>query len=319
MKQFDLFLDSQSVRARNALHDALAQADANEAKRAHDELSVLEPSHRWLPRASTLIEALETPLPTDAGGGLAVLARLDADWTEAADGIFGAGEHDPPIPFWRAVGHVLAGATFEPEHPDLHASHAWMKSGEWASAQRCIRDVPGYRTQPALLARMAQAIWRQQRWAGVADHWFALCWLAPEECRQLMECGDIRDRPDAEIGRQAGRPRPFQKSRVRMVGGCPGEAERWVRCWTCGFCGVSRVSALQRARLQSMSARSAWMPGRSPGKPVRASPMRALRPGGHCHGRRMDCVRVRARADTAPKARDMPAGGGVAAPRRPGS
>ena len=194
MKQFDLFFDSRETRARNALHDALAQADANEARRAHDELSDLEPSHRWLPHASTLIAALETPLPTDADGGLAILARLDGDWTVAADEIFGEGEHDLLVPFWRAVGHVLKGVEFDPERPDLHASHAWMKIGEWASVERCIRDVPDYRAHPALLSRMAEAIWRQQRWAEAADHWFALCWLAPEEFQRLMERGDIRDR-----------------------------------------------------------------------------------------------------------------------------
>ncbi len=194
MKQFDLFLDSQLVRARNALHDALAQADANEAKRTRDELSVLEPSHRWLAYASTLIAALETPLPTDADGGLALLARLDGDWTQAADEIFGVGEHDLLVPFWRAAGHVLTGMEFDPERPDIYASHAWMEIGEWASAERCIRDVPGYRTQPALLSRMAEAIWRQQRWAEAADHWFALCWLAPDEFRCLMERDSIPDR-----------------------------------------------------------------------------------------------------------------------------
>ena len=194
MKQFDLFLDSQQVRARNALHDALAQSDANEARHAHDKLSVLEPSHRWLPHASTLIAALETPLPTDVDGGLAVLARLDGDWTEAADGIFGAGDHDLLLPFWRAVGHVFTGMDFDPERPDLHASYAWMNSGEWASAERCIRDMPDYRAHSALLSRMAQAIWRQQRWAEAADHWFALCWLAPDEFQCLMERGGIPDR-----------------------------------------------------------------------------------------------------------------------------
>ena len=194
MKQFDLFDDGQWVRARNALHDALAQADSNEAKRAHDELSVLEPSHRWLPYARTLIAALETPLPIDANDGLAILARLDGDWTEAADGIFGAGEHGLLVPFWRAVGDVLKGMEFDPERPDIHASHAWMKSGDWASAERCIQGVPGYRTQPTLLSRMAEAIWRQQRGAEAADHWFALCWLAPEEFQCLMERGGIPDR-----------------------------------------------------------------------------------------------------------------------------
>ena len=194
MKQFDLFHDSQWVRARNALHDALAQADSNEAKRAHHELSVLEPSHRWLPYASTLIAALKTPLPTDAVGGLAILARLEGDWTEAADGVFGAGEHDLLVPFWRAVGDVLSCMEFDPERPDIHASRAWMKSGEWASAERCIQNVPGYRTQPALLSRMAEAIWRQHRGAEATDHWFALCWLAPEEFQCLIERGGILNR-----------------------------------------------------------------------------------------------------------------------------
>lgn len=194
MKQFDLFLDSQETRARNALHDALAQSDANEARRAHNELSVLEPSHRWLPHASTLVAALETPFPTDADGGLAVLAHLNGDWTEAADGIFGAGEHDLLVPFWRAVGRVLEGVGFDPERPDHHASFAWMKSGKWASAERCIKDEPDYRRQPALLSRLAEAIWRQQRGAEAAHHWLALCWLAPDEFRGLMERGGIPDR-----------------------------------------------------------------------------------------------------------------------------
>ena len=194
MKQFDLFLDSQSVRARNALHHALAQADAKDAKRAHNELSVLEPSHRWLPHASMLIAALETPMPTDANDGLAILARLDGDWTEAADGIFGAGEHDLLVPFWRAVGHVLTGMEFDSERPGIHASRAWMKSGEWPSAERCIQEVLGYRTQSVLLSRMAEAIWRQQRWAEAADHWFALCWQAPDEFRCLIERDRIPDR-----------------------------------------------------------------------------------------------------------------------------
>ena len=195
MKQFDLFLDSQSVRARNALHEALAQADANVAKRAHDELSVLEPSHRWLPHARTLIAALETPLPTNADDGLAILARLEGNWSKAADGSFGAGGHDLLVPVWREVGRVLADTKFDPERPDLHASHAWIKSGDWASAERCIYCVPDYRTQPALLSRMAEAIWRQKkRWVEAADHWFALCWLAPDEFQCLMGRGGIPDR-----------------------------------------------------------------------------------------------------------------------------
>lgn len=69
-----------------------------------------------------------------------------------------------------------------------------MKSGKWASVERCIKNAPDYRRQPALLSRMAEAIWRQQRGAEAADHWFALCWLAPDEFRCLMERGGVPDR-----------------------------------------------------------------------------------------------------------------------------
>ena len=107
----------------------------------------------------------------------------------------GAGGHDLLVPVWREVGRVLADTKFDPERPDLHASHAWIKSGDWASAERCIYCVPDYRTQPALLSRMAEAIWRQKkRWVEAADHWFALCWLAPDEFQCLMERGGIQDR-----------------------------------------------------------------------------------------------------------------------------
>ena len=192
LTQLDLFLDSQSVQACNALRLALGKRDPAAARRAHDELAAVDAAHRWLPCAGRLIEALEAPAPADPEAALGMLCRLRGDWTQAAQTILGA-EHDVLVPLWRAVGDALEGGAFDPEHPMRHASYAWMASGAWTRAEQCIRDVPDYRSEPVLLARMAEAAWHQRRGAQAIDHWFALCWLAPEAFHRLMERGDVPD------------------------------------------------------------------------------------------------------------------------------
>ncbi|MCY3731088.1 MAG: hypothetical protein OXF98_07070 [Rhodospirillaceae bacterium] len=203
MTQLDLFLDSRSVQACNALRLALGKRDSAGARRAHDELAAADAAHRWLPCAGRLIEALESPAPADPEAALGMLCRLRSDWTQAAQTILGA-EHEVLVPVWRAVGDALEGGAFDPEHPARHASYAWMRGEAWAGEEQCIRNVPDYRSEPALLARMAEAAWHQRHGAEAIDHWFALCWLAPEAFRRLMECGDVPDPCLKQSGERCG-------------------------------------------------------------------------------------------------------------------
>ena len=220
LDQLDLFNDSSSVQASNALRWALTNRDAGGSRRAHERLAAIDASHRWLPCAEHLIDALEMPAPAGSADALAILHLLDGDWTEAADEILGAGQHDLLMPIWRTVAAALAGADFDPEHPNRHASYAWMKGGDWASVEQAILGVPEYRSQSALLPRMAEAIWRQRRWFEAADHWFALCWQAPDEFAGLMERGRI---PDATLrnGWDAGRDQDIE----------PGISAAWFPAW----------------------------------------------------------------------------------------
>ena len=204
LDQLDLFSDSASVQASNALRWALTNRDVAGARRAHRKLAALDASHRWLTCAERLIDAVQMPALDGNANAVEALLHLDGDWTDAADNIFGDGQHDLLLLAWRAVAATLAGAEFDPEHPNRHASYAWMNSGDWTSVERAIRGVPDYRYQPALLARMAEALRRQRRWFDAVDHWFALCWQAPREFHRLMEHGGIQDRTMRD-GWNAGR------------------------------------------------------------------------------------------------------------------
>lgn len=194
IEQLDLFRDGRAVRLRNALRHALMNEDAEETEIAYRELKDFDASHRWLPHARTLIAALQTPAPADVNEGLAVLTRLEGEWTPAACAVLGEDGRAMLFRMWSDVGNALADAPFDPEFPDRHASHAYAKCEDWKSVERCVRGVPDYSAQPVLLHRIAEAICRQGRWSEAANHWFELCWSAPDAFRNSMDRGEIPDR-----------------------------------------------------------------------------------------------------------------------------
>lgn len=193
MKQLDLFLDGRSVRLRNALRQALMDEDADEAEIAYLKLANFDAAHRWLPPARKLIAALRSPRPSCAEEGLAVQTRLESEWTQAAHALLGEDGRDLLHGIWHHIGDALSDTPFDPCHPERHASHAFGKCGDWSSVQRCIRAMQDFSTHPVLLARIAQASWRQRRWKEAAGHWFELCWIAPERFQALMDRGEIPD------------------------------------------------------------------------------------------------------------------------------
>ena len=59
--------------------------------------------------------------------------------------------------------------------------------------RRSVLAVPGYESEPARLARLAEADWRLCDRATAIESWFALCRLAPEAFEQLIEATDFPD------------------------------------------------------------------------------------------------------------------------------
>ena len=193
MNQLDLFLDGRSVRLSNALRQALLNEDAGAAETACRELADFDPAHRWLPHARTLIAALRVAAPSSGEEGLAVMARLEAEWQPAARAVLGDDGRDLLHRKWRGVAEALSGRPFDPALPDLHASYAYGKCEDWLSLERCVRAVPEFASQPVLLERIAEAVWRQRRRMDAMRYWFNLCWSAPGRFQDLMDTGAIPD------------------------------------------------------------------------------------------------------------------------------
>ena len=189
--QFDLFLHSADVIAENELREALRAHNADEAQQKLTELRTRNPNHHALEPASAMINALRTAPPHDSTTALVCLRRLEQEWTLAAQTLFDVEGQKILAPLWRATGLALESIRFDPEHPDHHASRAYLECGDWRAALRVIQAEPGCENQPVLLERMAQALWQTDRTAQAIEQWFMLCWLAPEYFAGMIRNGHI--------------------------------------------------------------------------------------------------------------------------------
>ncbi len=193
-RQLDIFVDSESVRASNALRSALAEGEAKEALSAVSTLSELEPSHPWIPHAKVLIEALQTPLPGTVQEAQSAVDLLDRSWQRAADALFGVGKHTILTAIWRAVAENLQAAEFDSIHTGAHPSYAYSKLGAWSLVERSVVAVPSYDRYAILLSRIAEAQWHQSRRVNAIGNWCSLCWLAPKMFESMMNKGRMLDR-----------------------------------------------------------------------------------------------------------------------------
>ena len=189
--QFDLFLDSADVVAENELREALRMRDASEAQQKLTELRTRNPNHHALEPASAMINALRAAPPHDSATALICLERLEQEWTPAAQILFDVEGQEILAPLWRAAGLALESIRFDPEHPDHHASRAYLECGDCRAALRVIQAEPDCENQPVLLERMAQALWQTDRTAQAIEQWFVLCWLAPEYFEGMIRNGHI--------------------------------------------------------------------------------------------------------------------------------
>lgn len=158
--QFDLFLHSADVVAENELREALRAGNANEAQQKLTELRTRNAEHKMLRPASTMIEALRAASPQDSSAALACLAKLEQEWAPAAKTLFGAEGQELLAPLWRAVGLARESIPFDSQHPDHHASRAYLEYKDWSAALRVIQAESDCESQPVLLDRMAQALWQ---------------------------------------------------------------------------------------------------------------------------------------------------------------
>ena len=191
--QLDLFIDSAQTAAVNALVDALTARNVSEARGALERLVRINRDHGQRFHAAKLISALEASAPEGPEQGVDRLERMEREWVPAASALLGARRRDFLAPLWRDIARALDAAPFNPAKPERHASRAYREGLDWERMRRSVLAVPGYESEPVLLARLAEAHWRLCERARAIETWFALCRLAPEAFEQLIQASGFPD------------------------------------------------------------------------------------------------------------------------------
>ena len=191
--QLDLFIDSAQTVAVNALVDALFERDAGKARLALERLVRIDRDHGQRFHASKLISALEAPVPEGFGRGLELLERMEREWVPAAATLLGVRRRDFLAPLWCDNTRALGPVPFDPSRPERHATRAYREGLDWEHLRQSVLAVPGYATEPVLLARLAEAHWRLRDRAKAIESWLALCRLPPDEFEQLIDASDFPD------------------------------------------------------------------------------------------------------------------------------
>ena len=191
--QLDLFVDSAQTSAVNALADALTVRNVGEARGALERLVRINRDHGQRFHATKLISALEAPAPEGPEQGFERLERMEREWIPAASALLGARRRDFLAPLWRDTAQALDRVPFDPANPERHASRAYGEGLDWERMRRSVLAVPGYESEPVLLARLAEAHWRLRERARALETWFAQCRLAPEVFEKMVEASDFPD------------------------------------------------------------------------------------------------------------------------------
>lgn len=179
------------VSIENDLRAAIRAGDTGEAERRLDELTERNPEHGTLGPAKVMVKAMDTAHPHEPAAALTYLDILEREWTPAGKTIFGSEAKALLAPFWRTAGQALENMVFDPEHPDRHASRAYLECGDWEAVIRVVQSEAGFENQPVLLGRMAEAHWQNKQERQAVKHWFELCWLDQRYFEGLIEGGHI--------------------------------------------------------------------------------------------------------------------------------
>ena len=204
MHQLDLFKDNPRTVATRQLTEALSARDVEKSRAAIQRLAGLDPHHERVSDAEILVAVMEAPDPSGQEQGFEWIRSLERDWRPAAETVLGPdGSKDFLAPTWRRIAQAIKAAPFDPSRPERHSSWACLQARDWGGLCRSVREVEGYETAPVLLARLAEAEWRMGERVQAMDHWFTLCWQAPDLFERIVEERAFPAEPLARAWRRA--------------------------------------------------------------------------------------------------------------------
>ena len=182
--QRDLFQDSALTAAENSLKEALAARQLGEARESLTVLRQLRPPHAT-DGYERLIEAAE-PSAMDAA---AEVRELEDVVTPLAAKLLGHCAFAYMAGLWQSLARRLDETPFVPATPNLHSSYADARAGQWRRVIDDVESARGWREQPALVARLAEAHARSSDRQAARRLWALLCWTHPTAARAELDAG----------------------------------------------------------------------------------------------------------------------------------
>lgn len=198
--QLDLFHDSSALLLEEEVRSALAERRTDAAREQVARLMAQDPRHRHLRGFLRLIQTVD-----DAGSSTpeARLQELETVGSLAGE-LLGYRARDFLAPLWSDLAETLAGSTFNPGSPRLHASFAWARAGRWEAVRETVEQESGWRDHPVLLLTHAEACWRRRDAAAAWRDWLSLCWEFPPEAERALVSPTFPDQRLADLWRRFG-------------------------------------------------------------------------------------------------------------------
>jgi hypothetical protein len=156
--QLDLFLDSSTQIAENALLEALTAQQFDSAQSRLQNLSALNPDCTRLEDYQDLINygrhMLANPEIIEEAVD-AELQELQQEVLPLVQEVMGPGARDYLAFAWRRLANAMRGMPSDPEQPWRHTSSALLKIPDYPAVIECLSADPGLYRQAILLERMA--------------------------------------------------------------------------------------------------------------------------------------------------------------------
>ncbi len=158
LPQLDLFMDSGTASAENALIDALSERQWQSAEQAFHTLCEVAPNHAQLGRFEMLVlygKHLAASAPLTAESIEDELAGLEQDIVPLANELLGTRARDYLALAWQRIGHALTTLPQPPQHP----SYAWLQIPDWQAVIDSIDAAQIDDGDTDLIARLTQALY----------------------------------------------------------------------------------------------------------------------------------------------------------------
>jgi len=188
--QLDLFEDSRHTVLVSYLREALADRRTGETRRLLAELrreAPRDPTTDAFQRLADAQAALGEPVSDPS----AELVRLERTLEPAARMVLAGAAGDYLAAHWRRLAQALRAAPFDPHRPHLHRTFAAARAGDWEAVRTGVEAEPGWREQPVLVRRRAQAGEALGARAGALEDWYRLCWDFPAQAAEALAASQL--------------------------------------------------------------------------------------------------------------------------------